>query len=143
MGSVFSLVANGGDAGMSGGNGFVSIEWLAGNNDATAPQVLALTLVQQDGTTCANDTVTGYAGTWITLPQAADCTPPATKPNAKLLGWATSPTFPIDIAKRQVDNGWGAYETFTTDGQLTSVFIPAGGATFVSAAGNIYPIWNE
>jgi hypothetical protein len=128
---------------MSGGNGFVSIEWLAGNNDATAPQVLAFTLVQQDGTTCANDTVTGYAGTWITLPQANDCTPAPIRSNARLLGWATSPDFPVSIAMRQVVNGWGAYEMFNADGQLSGVFITAGGSTLVSAAGNLYAIWSE
>jgi hypothetical protein len=59
-----------------------------------------------------------------------------------LLGWATSPNFPVEIAKRQVDNGWGAYETFNADGQLTGVFIPAGGATFLSTSGNLFPIWS-
>ena len=59
-----------------------------------------------------------------------------------MLGWATSPNFPVEIAKRQVDNGWGAYETFNADGQLTGVFIPAGGATFLSTSGNLFPIWS-
>jgi hypothetical protein len=77
------------------------------------------------------------------LPEANDCTPPASKPNANLLGWATSPNFPVSIAKRQVDNGWGAYETFNDAGQLSGVFIPAGGATLISAAGKLYAIWSE
>jgi len=48
----------------------------------------------------------------------------------------------MDIAKRQVENGWGAYETFDDTGRITSVFIPAGGVTFLNAQGNLYPIWS-
>jgi hypothetical protein len=101
-----------------------------------------LSLNPQDGTTCTNSSESGTGGTWITLPGASDCTPPASKPGATLLGWATSPDFPVEIAQRQVDNGWGAYETFNADGQLTGVFIPAGGATFLSGSGNLFPIWS-
>lgn len=110
---------------------------------AATPQTFELSLTPTDGTTCTNSSQSGSAGTWVNLPAANDCTPPASKPNANLLGWATSPDFPVPIAKRQVDNGWGAYETFNADGQLTGVFIPAGGATFLSAAGKLYAIWNE
>lgn len=114
------------------------------SSDSTAaPQTFELSLTPTNGTTCRNSSQPGIAGTWVNLPAANDCTPPATKPNAKLLGWATSSDFPVAIAKRQVDNGWGAYETFNDAGQLTGVFIPAGGATFVSAAGKLYAIWNE
>lgn len=110
---------------------------------AGAPQIVEISLTPEDGTTCRNSSQPGTAGTWVNLPAANDCTPPATKPRAKLLGWATSPNFPVAIAKRQVDNGWGAYETFNADGQLTGVFIPAGGATFLSGSGKLYTIWNE
>lgn len=108
-----------------------------------APQTFELALNPQDGTTCTKSSESGTGGTWITLPSASDCTPPASKPGATLLGWATSPNFSIEIAKRQVANGWGAYETFNAQGQLTGVFIPAGRATFLSASGNIYPIWSK
>lgn len=124
------------DVGGSGGGGRSS-------EAAAAAPTFEIAFSPTDGTTCSNSNQSGTGGTWITLPSASDCTPPATKPNAKLLGWATSPSFPVVIAKRQVDNGWGAYETFNADGQLTGVFIPAGGATFLSATGNIYPIWNQ
>jgi hypothetical protein len=30
-----------------------------------------------------------------------------------ILGWATYEEFPVDIAQRQIDNGWGAYEIAT------------------------------
>jgi hypothetical protein len=113
------------------------------NVGSTSAPTFKISITPTDGTVCSKSSESARGGTWTTLPGASDCTPPATKPNAKLLGWATSPTFPIGIAKRQVDNGWGAYETFNADGQLTGVFIPAGGETLVSAAGNLYPIWSE
>lgn len=132
----FTIVVGGGGGGGGGGGA-------SSSSSAPAPQTFELAFTPSDGTVCTRSSESGTGGTWISLPGASDCTPPATKPNAKLLGWATSPTFPVSIAKRQVDNGWGAYETFNADGQLTGVFIPAGGATFLSAAGNIYPIWNQ
>jgi len=64
-------------------------------------------------------------------------------PSVNLLGWATFEGFPQDIADRQVANGWGAYETFDEDGNLTGVFIPAGGSTFISGATRLYPIWSN
>lgn len=110
---------------------------------AAEPQIVEISLTPEDGTTCRNSSQPGTAGTWISLPGADDCTPPASKAGATLLGWATSPNFPVAIAKRQVDKGWGAYETFNDDGQLTGVFIPAGGATFLSGSGKLYTIWSE
>jgi len=106
-------------------------------------QTFELSFTPEDGTTCSNSSQSGTGGTWVTLPGASDCTAPETRSDANLLGWATTPNFPIDIAKRQLDNGWGAYETFDDTGHITSVFIPAGGATFLSAQGNLYPIWAD
>ena len=114
-----------------------------GASGSLPTQAFELSLTPTEGTQCTNSSQSGISGTWITLPGPNNCTPPASKPSAKLLGWATSPNFPVGIAKRQVDNGWGAYETFNADGQLTSVFIPAGGSTLVSAAGKLYTIWSE
>jgi hypothetical protein len=110
---------------------------------SSSPQTFSLQMVSENDAVCSKSSEIGNAGTWITLPNANDCTPPATKQSAKLLGWATTPNFPVAIAQRQVDNGWGTYETFNSDGQLTGVFIPAGGATFLSATGNLYSIWSE
>lgn len=106
-------------------------------------QVFSLSFVAADGTVCATTAQSGEAGTWMPLPVDGQCTPPASNPNARLLGWATSPDFPLAIARRQVDNGWGAYEMHSADGQLTGVFIPAGGSTFVSASGNLHPIFGD
>jgi len=95
------------------------------------------------GASCRSSDTPAQLGTWTNVPASDDCTPPTSQPNANLLGWATNADFPVAIAQRQVDNGWGAYETFNDDGQLTGVFIPAGGSTFVSNSTNLYPIWSE
>jgi hypothetical protein len=113
------------------------------SDSAAAPQTFEFLLTPTDGTVRDRSSESVLAGTWMMLPGANDCTPPVSKPNAKLLGWATTPDFSAVIAKRLVDNGWGAYETFNADGQLTGVFIPAGGSTLVSAAGKLYAIWSE
>jgi len=108
------------------------------------PRTETLSLMNEDsGATCVNSSVTGTFGTWVDLPAASDCTPPASKPGATLLGWATFPDFSVEIAQRQIDNGWGAYQTFNAEEQLTGVFIPAGGPTELTAPGKLYPIWSE
>jgi len=87
------------------------------------------------------------SGPWVRLPAADDC---SIESNARvgsvddesgLLGWATTPEFPVDLAQRQVDNGWGAYETFDSSGDLTAVFIPAGGWAEASSDTSLFPIW--
>ena len=97
-----------------------------------------------DGVRCDFGSVEASIGSWIELPAASDCsvTPRAgdTSEDSTLLGWATSADFPVEIAQRQVDNGWGAYETYNDDGQLTGVFIPAGGFTQISGPTNLFPI---
>lgn len=93
--------------------------------------------------TCRLSSATGRRGTWITLPGSSDCTAPGDTPNATLLGWATTPDFPIDIARRQVTNGWGAYEMFDSSGRMTAVFVPAGGPTFLSNSNKLYAVWNS
>jgi len=59
------------------------------------------------------------------------------------LGWATNPNFPVDIAQRQIDNGWGAYQMLNGEERITAVFIPAGGPTLLSGDGNLFAIWSE
>lgn len=110
---------------------------------SSVPQTVDLTVNVTNGYRCNATLVSGDEGTWATLPGVSDCSPPASKPNAKLLGWATQANFPVAIAKRQVDNGWGVYETFDSTGQLTGVFIPVGKPTWLSSPGQIYSIWSE
>lgn len=114
----------------------------AGSSEsALAPPVLTLTLPQ--GVQCTSSTLTA-SGPWISLPSASDCsiTPRDNGDDPSLLGWATRADFPVDIAQRQVDNGWGAYETYGADGRLTGVFVPAGGSAAVTGDTNLYPIWS-
>ena len=135
-GGTLNLYVTYSSGGGGGGGG-------SSTSSSSTSQPLDLSIIPTDGTSCSNTSPSGTSGTWINLPGASDCTTPPTKSGATLLGWATTPNFPVDIAQRQVDNDWGAYETFNADGQLTGVFIPAGGATFLSAAGKLYPIWSE
>lgn len=109
---------------------------------APAP-TFTLTITPPVGVTCRTSGESATAGSWVSLPAANDCTSPVATPNAQLLGWATDPDFPIAIAQRQITNGWGAYEIFDASGRITAVFIPAGGAVFVSAPGSLFPIWRS
>lgn len=111
---------------------------------ATAPQPVAAQLslgaTANSGFTCKDgSSVSGYVGQWLALP--TDCSLPV-RSNAKLLGWSTSADFPVAIAQRQVDKGWGTYELTNDAGQLTAVFIPAGHAALVSGGNTLHPIWS-
>ena len=109
---------------------------------ASAPIEVSLALdLAASGASCTEGSVeTGAIGAWLTLPGAQDCSS-TTNPDAKLLGWATTVDFPVAIAQRQIDNGWGAYELFDDEGRWAAVFIPAGGAILVSASDTLHPIW--
>ena len=114
-----------------------------GGSQSSAPMLdLTLDPTETDAT-CSVARVSGPRGSWVTLEAASDCTPPPSTPDATLLGWATNPDFPLDIAQRQVDNSWGAYETYNDDGQLTGVFIPAGGAAQLTNTNTLYAIWSD
>lgn len=113
-----------------------------GGGSQSSPTV-TLTLNTTSGYSCSTGQITGDMNTWMLLPTASDCSPPTAKPRAVLLGWSTSPDFPVAIAQRQVDHGWGVYETFDSTGQLTGVFIPVGRPTWLSSPGQIYSIWSE
>lgn len=95
-----------------------------------------------EGVACINTSVGGAQGTWTTLPSDDQCSVTA-ELDARVLGWATIPDFPVEIAQRQVNNGWGAYQLFDDDGRITAVFIPAGGATLLSGSTNLYPILSD
>jgi len=118
---------------------FSVTESSSSSSGSGSPPLESLMIRTPEGVTCINTSVGGVQGTWITLPSSDDCSASA-EPKARVLGWATSPDFPVGIAQRQVDNGWGAYELFDDDGRMTAVFIPAGGATLLSGSTNLYPI---
>jgi len=106
---------------------------------------MALDFTLPSDVRCNFTAVEASQGSWVQVPSASDCTISgrATESVPTLLGWATDADFPVAIAQRQVDNGWGAYETKDEAGQLTGVFIPAGGYTSVTSDTNLHPIWSD
>lgn len=105
------------------------------------PQTLTLALSTSDDTQCSPTSMRASEGTWVTLPAADACAAPAGRSGITLLGWATSPDFSVDIAQRQVTNGWGTYETFDAAGNLSGVFIPAGRSSMVTQSTTLFAIW--
>jgi hypothetical protein len=134
--AIFNVSGGGGGGG--GGNSGGTSSGAAAS--APVEVSLSLDLATSDASCTEGSAVTGFAGAWMTLPGADDCTSQTT-PDANLLGWATTADFPVAIAQRQIDNGWGAYELFNEEGRMTAVFIPAGQATFVSGPNSLHPIW--
>lgn len=116
------------------------------SNDTSAPSPVLETLTLQVSTgttTCTGGSPTGYSGAWLQLPAADACsqTGPNANPNAKLLGWATSPLFPVVVAQATVDAKSWAIDNYFYG--MRMIFIPAGGWTFVSGSNNLYPIWSN
>ena len=108
-----------------------------------APAVVDVTLDQITSEVLRTWASTATVGSWKELPESSEITGVDENAGKTFLGAATTPDFPVDIAQRQVDNGWGAYETFNEDGDLTSVFIPAGGWMAITNSTRLYAIWSE
>ncbi len=143
-----SIAFSSANAYVAGSNQLTAIALASSSSDGSSsaaprPTTFEFPLVTADGTHCTSSSQTGVRGTWMTLPAATDCTPPPSKPNVKLLGWATSPDFPVTLAARQINNNWGTYETFGPAGDLTGVFIPAGRSALVTGGTTLYAIWSE
>jgi len=113
--------------------------YTAAASGSSNAQTESLVLTSDSGVTCRNSEVTGGRGLWVQLPTSGDCSI-AGQPDARVLGWATRSNFPMEIARRQVDNGWGAYEWSNEEGKVIGVFIPAGGSTLLSNSVRLYPI---
>lgn len=77
--------------------------------------------------------------TWMKTPTTAE----PKNQGDRLLGWSTDKDFPVEIAARQVNNGWGVFEIFNSDGSLRSLFIPAGNYTFVGNDNTLHAIWSH
>ena len=114
-----------------------------GDTAVSVPVAMSLSLgADAGGAVCAEGSFEqGMSGTWMRLPAQGDCSLPS-RPNAKLLGWSTSASFPVAIAQRQADHKWGTYEMVDADGTVTAIFIPAGWGTFVTSANDLYPVWS-
>ena len=93
------------------------------------------TLQLQSDSRCATQQASSLDGQWLQLPSAADCT----RAGHTLLGWSTSATFPVAVAKAQIDKRWGAIDD-TFDG-VRMIFIPAGGSTLLSGDNTLYAVW--
>ena len=102
---------------------------------ATVPDpTFTLTSNSTDRGTCW-PTVSGLSGAWVQLTDAG-CTPPSGQESATMLGWATSPDFPIDRARNQVV----VDEEFNG---VRMIFIPVNGYTLLSGDNTMYPIWSR
>lgn len=132
--SYYVQVSGGGGGTPSGGESSL----------APAPVLETLTLqVSTSDTTCTGGSPTGYTGSWLQLPAADACSQsgPDANPNARLLGWATDPIFPVSVAKEIVDLKYGPIDGYFYG--MRMIFIPAGGWTYVSSSNNLYPIWSS
>jgi len=124
--------------GSSGGGGGTS-----SSSSTVTPVLETLSLsVSTNGTTCTGGNPTGFTGSWLTLPSASECSQsgPNAKPGARLLGWATSASFPVAQAQAQIDKRWGVIDEVI--GGTRMIFIPAGMPTFISSSNNLFPIWS-
>ena len=81
-------------------------------------------------------------GSWFSLPASSEVSGTGENAGKEFLGVATSEDFPVEIAQRQIDNGWGAYEIYSDDGSLLSAFIPAGYSVHITAAPRVFAIWS-
>ncbi len=131
-GTITIAAGGGGSGGTSSG---------AASSTSLPPPVYSLSI--SSGVTCTTSALSAVSGVWVQLPKASDCTIPGTRPGATLLGWSTMPDFPVAIAQRQVDRGWGAYELLAADGSMTGVFFPAGGYALVSGSTTLTPVWSR
>lgn len=139
-------VGSGGDSG--GGDSGSSGSSAGSGSSSTAPTVLlqALDLFGGDWMPADESSLVGWektvpVNTWQALPESGDVVGVGENEGKVFLGVATTPNFPVDIAQRQVDNGWGAYEMHGDDGKVESVFIPAGGWMFVWTQPRLYAVW--
>jgi len=143
---------NSGSASTAGGDGWVTITWVVptplptpqtpvANIESREPVVFEFSMPA--GMQC-DAPRSDSSGAWVQLPAADQCSlgsSPRSGPTPELVGWATTPDFPVAIAQRQVDKGWGAYELTNESGELTAVFIPASGWSQASGNTSLYPIW--
>lgn len=107
--------------------------------DFEQPKTFVIALNTSDAVDCVLPSVSGTRNTWVQLPPKINCIPSDNLPAASLLGWSTSAAFPVDVARQQISEGWGAIdETFQG---VRMIFIPAGGFTLMSSDNTLHAIW--
>ena len=131
-GSV-SVIATGLGASSGGGSG----------SAGAVPQVVSVDLDLEAAELPASRPQSATIGSWYQLPASADVVGVGENAGKTFLGVATREDFPVAIAQRQVDNGWGVYEIYDADGRLESVFIPAGKHLHLTAAPRLHAIWSQ
>jgi len=122
---------------------FISLTGTALTTDSIAgplqPQTFELSLTTGTDFRCSGELVVAATSTWVRLPAANDCTSVVNRHESMLLGWSTSSSFPVDVARNQVAKGWG-----NIDGQYGNqrmIFIPAGGYAQVSGDNTLFAIF--
>ena len=99
----------------------------------------SLNFSNAESLSCSVTSLRGVRGSWVKVPSENQCSV-TNNSGDQLLGWSTYVGFPADIARRQVSNGWGAYEVFHPDGGVRGVFIPRGGFTHLTNSATLYPV---
>ena len=170
-GESFFYSSNGGQGGQArqenGAHGWVIIRWTVPTpppepepapepstveaQEADAPNSpavpLQLSLQMSAGLQCSMPgQVPGESteGAWVRLPSASDCfesTFEGRDIGTRLLGWATTPAFPSDLALVHAQGSDTAMELRDNTGHITAVFIPAGGWVHMTGNTRLYPIW--
>jgi hypothetical protein len=127
---------------ISGGGGSGSGGTPSSSTSSAAVQETLTLSTTTDGTTCTGGNPSGYTGSWLALPSADECTQtgPDARADAVLLGWSTSPNFPVARAQDQINRSWGVIDEEI--GGIRMIFIPGGMSTFVSSSNTLYPIWS-
>jgi hypothetical protein len=126
-------------------NIYYNIRWggprsASSEGGATLPETFTLTWSPGENATCSVVNTTAAKGTWIQVPLAHKCTATGTHTGGTLLGWSTSASFPVSVAREAVAQGWSAVDE-TFDG-TRMIYIPAGGYTYVTGSNTLYPIWS-
>ncbi|MFY9207870.1 MAG: hypothetical protein WAO33_02030, partial [Candidatus Nanopelagicales bacterium] len=111
-------------------------------SQSVAPQSVNVDIGLDTGEVPASWSGETTIGSWLSLPATSEVSGTGENAGKEFLGVATSEDFPVEIAQRQIDNGWGAYEIYADDGSLLSVFIPAGYSVHVTASPRVFAIWS-
>ena len=114
-----------------------------GGSARAVPEVVSVDLDLEAAELPASWSQSATIGSWYQLPASADVVGVGENAGKTFLGVATSEDFPVVIAQRQVDAGWGVYEIYDADGRLASVFIPAGKSLHITAAPRLHAIWSQ
>lgn len=107
---------------------------------APAPQRAPVTVETVNFDSALIPNIIANNGDWIKLPDAQALAAVDANSDSTILGFSTRENFPVSIAQRQIDNGWGVYELFDPTGRITAVFIPVGGSILLSGPTSLYPI---